>query len=216
MFHPERHDQVEVGVERTWPAPSSLASVYSISASRISWSPCSEWALRTCPTASGIGHYEVGSAGGYDARGWGVTVSRAVNDRLRATVDYAQADAVWHRRSPDFDALAALERSVLRLEDRVHDLTASVESVVAPTSTRLFVIYKLNAAFAAADAIPALATARTRFDVQVNQALPFLNFTNASWRCSWRSRISSRKNWARRRSTTKRWSCGRPSVCSEA
>ena len=49
-------------------------------------------------------------------------------------------------------------------------------------------IYKLNAALAAADAIPALATARTRFDVQVNQALPFLNFTNASWRCSWRSR----------------------------
>ena len=42
-------------------------------------------------------------------------------------------------------------------------------------------VYKLNAAFAAADAIPALATARTRFDVQVNQALPFLNFTNAQW-----------------------------------
>ena len=172
--------------------PSSLASVCSTSASRTSWSPCSEWALPTdVPTASGIGHYEVGSAGGYDARGWGVTVSRAVNDRLRATVDYAQADAVWHRRSPDFDALAALERSVLQLEDRVHDLTASVESVVAPTSTRLFVRYQLNAAFAAADAIPALATARTRADVQVNQALPFLNFTNASWRCSWRSRISS-------------------------
>ena len=95
---------------------------------------------------------------------------------------------MWHRRSPDFDALAALERSVLRLEDRVHDLTASVESVVAPTSTRLFVVYKLNAALAAEGCHSGAATARTRFDVQVNQALPFLNFTNASWRCSWRSR----------------------------
>jgi TonB dependent receptor/Carboxypeptidase regulatory-like domain len=181
VFRPERHDQVEVGVERTWPGAivvgvrvfdqrveNQLVTVFGVG-------------LADVPTASGIGHYEVGSAGGYDARGWGVTVSRAVNDRLRATVDYAQADAVWHRRSPDFDALAALERSVLRLQDRVHDLTASVESVVAPTSTRLFVVYKLNAALSAADAIPALATARTRFDVQVNQALPFLNFTKASW-----------------------------------
>ena len=181
MFHPERHDQVEVGVERTWPGDvvvgvrvfdqrveNQLVTVFGVG-------------LADIPSASGIGHYEVGSAGAYGARGWGVTVSRSVSDRLRATVDYAQADAVWDRRSPDFDALAALERSVLRTEDRVHDLTASVESVVAPTSTRVFVIYKLNAALAAADAIPALATARTRFDVQVNQALPFLDFTNAQW-----------------------------------
>jgi hypothetical protein len=181
VFRPERHDQVEVGVERTWPGEivvgvrvfdqrveNQLVTLFGLG-------------LADVPTVSGVGHYEVGSAGGYDARGWGVTVSRSVTDRLRATVDYAQADAEWHRRSPDFDALAVLERSVLRTEDRVHDLTASLESVVAPTSTRVFVIYKLNAAHAAVDALPALATARTRFDVQVNQALPFLNFTNANW-----------------------------------
>jgi hypothetical protein len=182
MFRPERHDQMEFGVERTWPGEvvvglrvfdqrvdNQLVTVFGVG-------------LADIPSESGAGHYEVGSAGGYDARGWGVTVSRAVSDRLRATVDYSQADAVWHRRSPDFDALAALERSVLRSEDRVHDLTASVESVVARTATRVFMIYKLNAALAAADdSVPSLATARTRFDVQVNQSLPFLNFTNAQW-----------------------------------
>jgi hypothetical protein len=108
-------------------------------------------------------------------------VSRSVSDRLRASVDYSQADAIWTRRSPDFAALAALASSVLRDEDRVHDLTASVESVVPTTSTRVFVIYKLNAALAASEAMPALASARPRFDVQVNQALPFLNFMNAQW-----------------------------------
>jgi hypothetical protein len=181
VFHPERHDQVEFGVERTWPGDvvvgvrvfdqrvdNQLVTLFG-------------FGLADIQSELGPGHYEVGSAGGYDARGWGVTISRSVSDRLRATVDYSQAEAVWHRRSPDFDALAALERSVLRSDDRVHDLTASVESVVAPTSTRVFVIYKLNAALAATDAVPALATARTRFDVQVNQALPFLNFTNAQW-----------------------------------
>jgi len=52
---------------------------------------------------------------------------------------------------------------------------------VPSTATRVFVIYKLNAAIAATEAMPALVSARSRFDVQVNQALPFLNFTNAQW-----------------------------------
>ena len=62
----------------------------------------------------------------------------------------------------------------------MHDLTASVESVVPSTWTRLLVVYKLNTAFS-----PVLAEANpgpsVRFDVQVNQALPFLNFMSAEW-----------------------------------
>jgi hypothetical protein len=180
-FRPEQHDHLEVAVERAWPGDvvvgvrmfdqhvdNQLVTLFGVGVADLSG-------------GSSAGHYEVGSAGGYDARGWGVTVSRSVNDRLRASLDYSQADARWSRRSPDFESLALLAASALRTEDRVHDLTASVESVVAPTSTRVFVIYKLNAAVAALDAAPSLATARARFDVQVNQALPFLNFTNAQW-----------------------------------
>src|SRR5262249_35129509 len=115
------------------------------------------------------------------ARGWGVTVSRSVTEHLRASIDYSEADATWNRRSPDYDVLAALESSVLRTDDHVRDLTASVESVVPSTATRVFGIYKLNAAIAASEVVPAAAAARTRFDVQVNQALPFLNFASAQW-----------------------------------
>jgi hypothetical protein len=50
--------------------------------------------------------------------------------------------------------------------------------VVAPTATRVFVLYKMSDAFAGADARP---MAGSRFDVQVNQSLPFLNFTSAQW-----------------------------------
>jgi TonB dependent receptor-like, beta-barrel/Carboxypeptidase regulatory-like domain len=179
-FRPERHDQIEVGVERTWPGAVVLG--VRVFEQRVDDQMVTLFGIADAPFgASGIGHYEVGSAGSYDARGWGVSVSRSVSDRLRASVDYSQADAIWTRRSPDFAALAALASSVLRDEDRVHDLTASVESVVPSTSTRVFVIYKLNAALAASEAMPALAGARPRFDVQVNQALPFLNFTNAQW-----------------------------------
>ena len=65
----------------------------------------------------------------------------------------------------------------VRPSGRIHDLTASVESIVAPTATRVFVIYKLNSAFS--DVRSPMTTAR--FNVQVNQSLPFLDFTNAQW-----------------------------------
>jgi outer membrane receptor protein involved in Fe transport len=180
-FRPERHDQIEVGVERTWPGAVVLG--VRVFEQRVEDQMVTLFGITDAAfAASGISHYEVGSAGSYDARGWGVSVSRSVSDRLRASIDYSQADAIWTRRSPDFAALAALASSVLRDADRVHDLTASVESVVPSTSTRVFVIYKLNAALAASEAMPALAASmRPRFDVQVNQALPFLNFTNAQW-----------------------------------
>jgi hypothetical protein len=183
MFRPERHDQVELGMERTW--PGDIVVGVRMFEQHVDNQLVTLFGVGVAPEASsslsGIGHYEVGSAGSYDARGWGVTVSRAVSDRLRASVDYSQADALWSGRSPDADALTILASSVLRTEDRVHDLTASVESTVPSTATRVFVIYKLNAAIAATEAMPALVSARSRFDVQVNQALPFLNFTNAQW-----------------------------------
>ena len=60
-------------------------------------------------------------------------------------------------------------------------MTASLESVVSPTATRLFVVYKLNAAFDASHAVASVPGTNTRFDVQVNQSLPFLKFTSAQW-----------------------------------
>jgi len=58
-------------------------------------------------------------------------------------------------------------------------VTTSVESVIAPSSTRFFVLYKVNTGIAAANDASALRNGR--FNVQVRQALPFLNFMNANW-----------------------------------
>ena len=106
-----------------------------------------------------------------------------VNDALRASVDYTQTDAdVAARGPPIADALSALAPSVLRRDERIHDLTASVESVSSPTATRFFVVYKLNTRVRRRRTTSASCRgANARFDVQVNQALPFLNFTSAQW-----------------------------------
>jgi hypothetical protein len=53
--------------------------------------------------------------------------------------------------------------------------------VVAPSSTRLLVVYKVNTAYAASQFGEVAPTPGVRFDVQVNQELPFLNFTSAQW-----------------------------------
>jgi hypothetical protein len=101
-----------------------------------------------------------------------VSASRGVGEGTRATLDYSWAAAEWNGRSPDFWALAHMASQALRRSDIVHDLTATVESLVPVTSTRVFFLYKLNAAVAAPGFEQASAGG-ARFDVQVNQALPF-------------------------------------------
>jgi hypothetical protein len=72
-----------------------------------------------------------------------------VGEGTRASLDYSRAAAEWNGRSPDFWALAHVASQALRRSDIVHDLTATVESLVPVTSTRVFVLYKLNTAVAA-------------------------------------------------------------------
>ena len=78
--------------------------------------------------------------------------------------------------------LAVLAPSVCAPTRRIHDVTASVESIaraVGDTSARrLQAEHRLRG-------VEIRTTARrvagVRFDVQVNQALPFLNFSSAQW-----------------------------------
>ena len=130
--------------------------------------------------AAGLGHYYLASLGDFDARGWGVRVSRPLFGLARGSVDYSVTTAQW--LSGPGGAGSAWFGAASRAEStRVHDVTTSVETAIAQTSTHVYVLYKLNSGFArqAPDARePGFAA---RFDVQVNQALPFMDFTSADW-----------------------------------
>jgi hypothetical protein len=129
-----------------------------------------------------LGHYYVASGGNFEGRGWGVSVSRDIADRFRASVDYTHADARWIGPSPDAYAVAIAAASAIRNgRERIHDLTTRVATVLPIVDTRVFVAYKVNSAFAAHDPTSRGARPGTRFEVQVNQALPFMNFTSADW-----------------------------------
>jgi hypothetical protein len=171
QFRPERIDHLEVSVEREMLAgllvgvrafrqrgEDQVVTLFGVAAAE--------------GGVVGTGHYRVGSAGDFDALGWGVGVSRSVGEGTRASLDYSRAAAEWNGRSPDLWALAHVASQALRRSDIVHDLTATVESLVPVTSTRVFVLYKLNTAVATPGFEQASAGG-ARFDVQVNQALPF-------------------------------------------
>jgi len=129
-----------------------------------------------------VGHYYVASGGDLETRGWGVSISRMLAGRVRGSIDYTQAEAHWSRVSPDFRLLSVFAQSAIRQDmERVHDVTTSLQTQLPVTDTRVYVLYKLSSAFAAADNTTERGGFGARFDVQVNQALPFLNFTSAEW-----------------------------------
>ena len=173
-FSPERLDHVELAVER----PVADAVVVGVRAfhQRVDDQIVTMFGAAMEDSAATRGHYQVGSAGNFIAQGWGVSVSRAVGPGMHASIDYSLADARWIAQSADATAIAHVAAGMLRGAERIHDLTSSLEAVVAPTSTRVLVLYKVNSALAGPDSG---FTSASRFNVQVNQALPFLNFSGA-------------------------------------
>ena len=174
-FIPERLDHVEVGVEREWPGNVVLG----VRAFRQS---IQDQIVTLFGAATGIdatlGHYVVGSAGDVEAAGWGASISRDLGNRFRAALDYMQSDTRRTERSPSEVRLTRIAPAVLRDAERIRMLTANAEGVVPVTLTRVILTYRMSNAFADSATTP---SPGARFDVQLNQALPFLNFTSAQW-----------------------------------
>jgi hypothetical protein len=170
---PERVDHAEIGVRRAFGT--------AVIAARVFQQATSDQVVGmfggSANGAANTGHYQLGSVGDVDARGWGVSVETPLGGRARATVDYRQANATWAR---GFAPERAVPLSIYRVADRVQNLTASVQSVLPVVDTRLLVVYNLNTAAALAEESSALG-GPGRFEIQLNQALPFLAFTTARW-----------------------------------
>jgi hypothetical protein len=130
-----------------------------------------------------LGHYLVGAAGDAAAEGCSIGFRTLVASRVRGSVEYTLANAQLSR-ADDVRALMFLAPSAVRSgRERLHDVSTSIETEVPETATRILVLYRLSNGFAhpvrsGAGDEPAL---DGRFDVQVRQQLPFMNFSNARW-----------------------------------
>ena len=149
------------------------------------------------------GHYQVGSAGDIDARGWGVSIETALGGRTRATVDYRQANATWtrgfRRQHPvplSVTAWPTASRTCPR-RCRASCRWSKRGCSWCTTSTRRPRLADESAAGGG------------RFEIQVNQSLPFLAFTSAQWEALVAVRNMFYDAGGARRSTTRCSSCAR-------
>jgi hypothetical protein len=134
------------------------------------------------PTAK-VGHYLVGNTGDVDATGFTTEFRAVIASRVHGSVQYSVARAqILQTAATDYVMLLA-PAAARTGSNTVQDMTARVETEVPETSTRVIVLYRLSNGFAQPAGRPdgARPAIDGRFDVQVRQSLPFMNFSNARW-----------------------------------
>jgi hypothetical protein len=177
-FMPERVDHVELAAEHAWLGDV----VIGVRAFRqhVDDQLVTLFGIALPGHRSDAGHYFVATAGDLKARGWGVSLSRTVAERLRASIEYTQVRSIWIGGVPDAASLSLVAPAIRADDhDRFHDVTTTAETTLPVTATRLFVVYKLNSQFAdrnGPDRRPG-----ARFDVQLTQTLPFLANAGGQW-----------------------------------
>lgn len=127
------------------------------------------------------GHYYVANGGDIDARGWGVSMTQEVPGLVRGAVEYTVSTAYWDTTS-DISMARAVRMIPVTASEKVHDLQTWIEATIPQTATRVYAKYRINSAFWSGEPDAYLrASANSRFNVRINQSLPFLRFSNADW-----------------------------------
>jgi hypothetical protein len=119
-----------------------------------------------------VGHYYVANAGSVGADGWALRVSSG-GKRVRGSIDYSITRARWLDRGDMADIAAWAPAAVRYASEDLHDVTTSVATEIPETATRVFVFYKINTGYTRSDTSQLRPGLDARFDVQINQALPF-------------------------------------------
>ena len=127
------------------------------------------------------GHYGVASAGDALLQGWAVGVTHNLSPYVKGRVDYSLVSTSWQASTgADRAALAAhAPRALRQANERLHDVTTTLEAEVPQTSTRFYLLYRLNSGFAG-DPV-ALQSADGRFDLQLRQGVPFMSGMKGDW-----------------------------------
>lgn len=134
---------------------------------------------------SSVGHYFVANVGNADASGVSAGLRAGFASRVHGSIEYSLAHARVSQPAADMlGYLLVFAPSAVRSPaENIHDISTSLETDVRETATHVVVLYRVSNAFAhpLAPAIPQTPSFDSRFDVQVRQALPFLDFSSAKW-----------------------------------
>jgi len=126
-----------------------------------------------------LGHYFVGSAGNLEALGWSAGFHTTALPRVRGSIEYRMTQADWTRAAAANYMMVLAPLVVRPPADRVQDVSTSIETNVPETATRILVVCRFSNLHTQAGADRPMYD--SRFDVQVHQSLPFMDFSNAKW-----------------------------------
>src|SRR5438093_3613677 len=128
--------------------------------------------------AAHLGHYFITNAGDVDASGLSAGVRAAIASRVHGSVEYTVTRARWTSGGDAVYAMLLLAPSAVNAEpNRIHNVATSVETEVPETATHVVFLYRVSNAFAGSER----QSLDARFDMQVRQSLPFLDFSSARW-----------------------------------
>ena len=181
-FDSERTTHAEVEVER-----DLSAATISLRAFRqhVDDQIVTLFGINLAGAPSSVGNYFLANLGDLDAAGVSAGLRAAIANRVHGSVEYTLTQARMNQVDGDnLGYLLVFAPSAIRpASERIHDISTSIETEVPETATRVLLVYRVSTAFAHAPAATAAQTPAldTRFDVQVRQALPFLDFSSAKW-----------------------------------
>jgi hypothetical protein len=122
--------------------------------------------------ANASGHYQIATPGTVAVDGWIVRVSGRLLRRMHGSIDYSRVSAHWTKGS-QARTLGYRVPSATRQDERIHDLTASLDTVIPESSTRITVAYRFDTAYSRVRWKGAEPASGRRFAVQIHQALPY-------------------------------------------
>ena len=130
------------------------------------------------------------NGGDVQASGLSAGLRTAIASRVHGAVEYSVTHAQWEPSS-DIAYMVFFAPSAMRTaSEHIHDVSTSVETAVPETSTRVLVLYRVSNGFAHPGSLMTQGVASptsdrpqldARFDVQVRQSLPFMDFSSAKW-----------------------------------
>jgi hypothetical protein len=138
--------------------------------------------VNTPGAPSSVGHYYMSNVGDVDATGLGAGVRAAIASRVHGSIEYTLTRASMSATDSPSLLMLYAPAAVRHDAGHIHDLSTAIETEVPETSTRVIVLYRVSNAFARPASTQAQAPALdARFDVQVRQSLPFMDFSSARW-----------------------------------
>jgi len=177
----ERTNHMEVEVERDVASATVSLRAYR---QRVADQLVTLFGMDLPGAPAALGHYFVGNTGQVNASGVSAGVRAAFAHRVHGSVEYSVTQA-QSTTSSESTYLLLVAPTVLRPErERIHDVSTSLETEVPETSTRVVVLYRITSATPRATASGSSVTPMpidSRFDVQVRQSLPFMDFSSAKW-----------------------------------